>query len=242
MGIAQRQCGEEEFRQTLLEASAIAKELGDGDRLATAAIENNRGSYTTSEFGQREVVEALESALELVGEEQLTRRAMLNALLALELIFSAEVERRIQLADKAEGLARESGDERTLAFVLTRSFTAVMIPETLESRSQNLEEVAKLVKRVGDRAMLAQSAIFNASVAIELGDRDRLDLNMAQLSELAGERAEPFSIWASASLCALEALLNGGTEEAERLAGEAAQIGSDNGQATPSQILLPCSR
>ena len=155
LGIAQRQCGEEEFRQTLLEASAIAKELGDGDRLATAAIENNRGSYTTSGFGQREVVEALESALELVGEEQLTRRAMLNALLALELIFSAEVERRIQLADEAEGLARESGDERTLAFVLTRSFNAVMIPETLESRSKNLEEVAKLVERVGDPAMLA---------------------------------------------------------------------------------------
>ncbi len=50
LGEAQRQAGRPEFRTTLLDASRLAEELGDADRLARAALANNRGF--TSAFGE----------------------------------------------------------------------------------------------------------------------------------------------------------------------------------------------
>ncbi len=44
LGEAQRQAGNPELRQTLLDAAALAQELGDVDRLARAVLANSRGT------------------------------------------------------------------------------------------------------------------------------------------------------------------------------------------------------
>ncbi len=50
LGEAQRQVGNPEHRQTLLDAAELARELGDADRLARAVLANTRG--LTSQFGR----------------------------------------------------------------------------------------------------------------------------------------------------------------------------------------------
>ncbi len=50
LGEAQRQTGNPEFRQTLLDAAQLAQELDDADRLARAVLANTRG--LTSQFGR----------------------------------------------------------------------------------------------------------------------------------------------------------------------------------------------
>ena len=68
LGEAQRQVGEPEFRRTLLEASALAKDLDDSDLLARSAIANNRGFMSTAGLTDDGVLEMLEAAIEQTDE------------------------------------------------------------------------------------------------------------------------------------------------------------------------------
>ena len=47
LGEAQRQSGDAAYRETLLEASRIASELGDAELAARAALANSRGNAST---------------------------------------------------------------------------------------------------------------------------------------------------------------------------------------------------
>ena len=67
LGEAQRQAGEPGFRETLLEASRVALELGDADRAAAAALANNRGMQSVFGEVDEERIAALERALDLDG-------------------------------------------------------------------------------------------------------------------------------------------------------------------------------
>lgn len=49
LGVAQRQAGDDRFRTTLLEAAALARDLGDTDALGRAALANNRGDVALVE-------------------------------------------------------------------------------------------------------------------------------------------------------------------------------------------------
>ena len=111
----------------------MARELDDADRLARAAMANNRG--VTSAFGMvdEDRVEVLEAALEALDATDKLHRARLLALLAVELNFSGDFERRKQLSDDALELARSGDDQRTLAHVLTSRCVAIRAPTRLRS-------------------------------------------------------------------------------------------------------------
>ena len=84
LGRAQRQVGNREHRRTLLDAAALAQELGDADRLARAVLANSRGWCSQAGAVDSERVQALEAAAEALADED-PRRARVLALLALEL-------------------------------------------------------------------------------------------------------------------------------------------------------------
>ena len=66
LGEAQRQSGNPEYRQTLLDAAALAQELSDADRLCRAVLANGRGWVTATKFGavDSERVQALHATAE----------------------------------------------------------------------------------------------------------------------------------------------------------------------------------
>ena len=65
LGEAQRQAGRPEFRDTLLGAAALAEELGDAERIARAALANNRGFASAFGAVDEERVAVLRRAIEL---------------------------------------------------------------------------------------------------------------------------------------------------------------------------------
>ena len=136
LGDAQRQTGIPAYRETLLEASAIASDLKDADLAARAALANNRG--WVSRFGavDQERVAAIERALELDDPPQPARRARLLSLLAVELAHAPEHARRRALADEAVAIARRAGEPRTLAAALASSCYATWAPDTLARRAR----------------------------------------------------------------------------------------------------------
>ena len=190
LGEAQRQMGDPDFRQTLLDASAIASELRDGDRLAQAAIANNRGFMSFAGVTDDEVIGVLEEAIELTDAKDLERRATLLSLLTLELIWAGDLPRRLRLGEEALELARRSGDERTLAWVLWRRFNPTAVPETLGQRTEDMKELETIAERLGDPVLRAFAALYASTQTLESGDRARLDALVSDVERDRG-RAWP---------------------------------------------------
>ena len=231
LGEAQRQAGDADFRQTLLRAADLARELGDADRLVRAAIANSRGFQSTTGFEDEERVANLEAALDLLDPDELPRRAALLALLAQEQMWSGDLPRRRSLSDEAVELARRCGDPRTLAFVLWRRYTTISVPESLAERLANMSEMQALAERLGDTELRFWAAYHATCGAQEAGDLAGIERNLEVAERIAREVGQPVMIWLAMCSRHVRAMLAGRLEEAEAVADEAAQLGSDTGQS-----------
>ncbi len=168
LGDAQRQLGNPDYSETLLEASDLARELTDGRRMARAAEANTRGfSSVVGQVDQRRV-EALEAALELCEEDK--QRASLLSLLAVELSYAAELDRRLSLSAEAVKLARESGDRHALAWALARRQIAIAAPQTLTERLAEAEEVVALAEELDDPMLRYWASVWQGLPALDVGD------------------------------------------------------------------------
>ena len=75
LGGAQRWADADAFRQTLLDAAALAERLGDDEALVRAALANNRGGASRAGHVDAERVAVLERAIDVVGLHDSTERA-----------------------------------------------------------------------------------------------------------------------------------------------------------------------
>jgi class 3 adenylate cyclase/tetratricopeptide (TPR) repeat protein len=228
LGDAQRQLGDPEYGDTLLEACELAKELGDGPRIARAALANTRGF--TSVVGQVDErrIEALETALELCGKD--SRRAALLSLLAVELSYGADLERRMSLSAEAVNLARESGDRQALAWALARRQIAIAAPETLEQRLAEADEMVALADDLDDTMLRYWAHVWRAMDALEIGDLETQARHRAVQEEIAEATGQPMFHWVNTFAPALLATLAGEFELAEEITNRSAELGSESGQ------------
>ena len=185
LGGAQRWADADAFRQTLLDAAALAERMGDDDGLVRAALRNNRGGASRAGAVDTERVAVLERALEVVGPDDSPDRARLLATLAIELSQGAEWERRLALADEAVACARRLGDEVTLLRVLLHTTEATRLPPTLDQRIVDTEEMFDIAKRLGDPVLLGIAALREVRVMIEAADFDQVDEAMSVLEDVA---------------------------------------------------------
>ena len=183
-----------------------------------------------------EVIGVLEQAIELTDAKDLERRARLLSLLTLELIWAGDLPRRLRLGEEALELARRSGDDRTLAWVLWRRFNPTAVPETLEQRREDMRELEAIAERLGDPVLRVFAALYGSTQTMESGDRARLDALMRTLNATVDDLGQPVPRWATRWINAVAEFLAGRLDEAERLAEEAAQVGVDSGQ--PDAIAL----
>ena len=230
LGEAERQVGKASFRETLLEASRLAFELGDADRAAGAALANNRG--VQSFFGEvdEERLAALERALQLDRFANPGRCAHLMSLQALELQLGPDHERRRALVDKALALARDAGDPRALANVLRNSMPALTGPDTRELSSTLIEEFSARAKEARDPALEFWAADFEGFDKALRGELEPGEGNFGRTRALADDLGQPSLRWFALFHSACEALLRGNLAEAERFAEEALQAGGGAGQ------------
>ena len=235
LGEAQRQLGVADFRETLLEAAGVARRLGDDDRLARAALANTRGF--TSEIGNvdEERVEVLETAAQRLPADD-PRRADVVALLAMELSFDPDADRRVALAREALELARAAADDDTLLRVIDRYLFATWLPETLEERLELSVELVERAERSGDpfRRLLA----FNRRIyyVLEAGQADEADSCLETMRQIADAVPQPFFRWVVLYQSAMMSQLHGRLEEADAFAEEAVGVGTDSGE--PDAVLL----
>ena len=238
-GEAERQAGDAAYRTTLLGGARLAQQLNDPERLARAALANNRGIFSSGQGIDRERVSMLQSALDTYDPADSPTRAALLALLALELITDHDATVRDRLHDEAIAMARRVGDPRTLAIVLTQRCATQWTPsQTLAERQANLREAAELADRLDDALLIGHIAYLGAHAAMNTGDLDECDYQLERLNAVAESLAQPFMRWIYMMARAKRYVISGPGEEAERAAFAALEIGRRAGHPDATMWFL----
>jgi hypothetical protein len=240
LGVAQRKHGDARFRETLLEAARLGRRLGEPKLLVRAAIENTRGFVSDAGEVDTERVAMLEAALEAVGSGDSRERAVLLGMLAFELTFAPDRERRVALADEALGVARRLDDERTLCYVLGARSMPIWAPETLDERLACTAESVRLADGLGDPLARFHALHWRGVALVQTGEIDELRRVVRRQRELAGRLGEPSARWLALYDEATVAAMGGRLADAEVLASEALEIATDSGQ--PDALSLYASQ
>jgi hypothetical protein len=230
LGVAQRKHGDAAFRETLLEAARLARHLDEPKLLVRAAVENTRGFVSDAGDVDTERVAMLEAALDAVGVDDSRERAVLLGMLAYELSFAPDRERRVALADEALAVARRLGEPRTLCYVLGARSMPIWAPETLDERLACSEESVHLADGLRDPLARFHALHWRSVALVQAGEMDELQRVVGRLAELAGRLGEPSARWLARYDQATVATIGGRLGEAERLATEALEIATESGQ------------
>ena len=229
-GDAERRAGDPGFRSTLLEAGRLARELDDSERLARAALANNRGFFSATAGVDRERVAMLDAALAAHPDGDSAVRARLLAHLAVELVADPDWPRRAAISDDALAMARRVGDLRTLGRTLNSRYTALWGPRTVQERLSNAREAIELAERIDDPGLTFDAAHFGAHAAMEAGDLVLADRLLERAGCVAEQLGQPIIHWYIAVGRAKRCAINGSPDEAEQLSYAALDIGRTTGQ------------
>jgi class 3 adenylate cyclase/tetratricopeptide (TPR) repeat protein len=238
LGEAQQGAGQEGFRQTLLDAAALATARHDAGALARAALANTRGMYVSvSGVVDVERVAVLESALAVLSPDDSPVRAELLATLALELTFSGARERRVALSDEALAMARRLGDPGTLVRVLARRHYTLGDPSTLGQRLAAAAELLALTEGLGGPVSIAWAWWLRARAGIQAGEVDETRQALDRAEAIATDLGHPTLQWFAAMMRGTYLPMTGRLEEAERQVLEAARLGESTGQPDAALFL-----
>lgn len=236
LGEAQRQIGDGEYRQTLLEAARIASALGSASFATAAALANSSGTYSGIGEVDAERLRAIERALELDDPPTPARRARLLALEALELGWDPDALRRRRLADEAVGLARIAGDPLVLGSVLRNAVLAFTSPDTLDLRAQIAEELALVSKAAQDPALEFWGHVVDFNLAMEKCEAASAERALERMERGAQQLGQPLLLWNAAYSRAGWMLPRGHLAAAEELAEHAFGVGQQSGETIAAVI------
>ncbi len=229
LGTAQRQMGDPVFRDTLLDAARRAAAIDDTDRLVSAAVANDRGFFSIAGAIDSDKIEILEVALGRLAPDR-PERALVLASLASELTYGSPLERRRALADEAVAIAESSGDDATVVWVLNHVYVPLLVPQLVEASLDRTADALIRAERSGDPVLKFFAAGFRACTATYLGDVEETNRQLESLPVWAGQLDQLSLKWVSAWVRGGQAQIAGDIDEAERLATEALQLGTDCGE------------
>ena len=232
LGEVQLDQGDLGFRQTLLDAGRAALREGLTDLAARAGVSNFRGLASIITGVDRERVELLEATLTAVGDEQSPTFALLLATWAAEVIYdpTVPVDRRLEAADQAVSIARQSGDARVVAEVMLRSGPATLVPERWEGGPARSAEAIAVANVAGDPTLQAMTRGAAASAHLGVGDFEVARSLAVEALTIAERDCPPFvklyARWISVQYLAYQGDLNAAEEANNELREFAGQIGA----------------
>jgi len=229
LGEAQRQVGHPGYRQTLLDAAALARELGDTDCLCRAVLANTRGSVAQAGAVDSERVQALEAAAKALADDD-PRRARVLSLLALELHHHSDPARCRRLAAEAIEIARAVEDPAALAYTLNNSIFAIVAPDSLQERKRLTDELVELARRLDDPRLSFGTGLRQWDVAWEAGDRPQAESALVAMRTVSASMPEPMFAWQLLVREGVLAVIQRDLQAAEQWATQAFQTGTASGQ------------
>ena len=233
LGRAQQRLAQPQYRDSLLEASRLARRANDPERLTTAVLANNRGWWSNTSAIDDERIEYIEVALAHSPDDDLSARAKLLSAWALENVrHSAVRDEVLSAAKRALDLAEESEDPHALALVFAHRYAVLhaLFEDPAECALMN-DRLMSLANRLGDRQMRLSAAVGTAQSRLGLGEFSIAERYINEAVRLAEVHADPARTWLLRTWQAMRQGARGDFDDAERLAAEALELGTQSEQA-----------
>jgi DNA-binding SARP family transcriptional activator len=228
-GEAHGRAGEDAAAKTaFLDAAAVARRAGLGERLARAALGYGGRWVWTAMRDDSIVIPLLEEGLAALPEEDSPLRARLLARLAagpLKALGDASRERRFALSAEAVAMARRLGEREVLAWTLDGRKVAIWGPDTLEEHWRVIQELREMAEATREPEQLVDAHICALIMIFERFEVHRFDAEYARAEAAARALRQPGQRWLVAVMAPMHALLVGRLADAERLIEEAFAIG-----------------
>jgi class 3 adenylate cyclase len=219
-GEARRRIGDPSHREVLLEAGRLAERVGDGPRMATAALANGRGWQSDATGIDTERVGALEAAIAALGTADANKHALLLARLAVEKLYEPDRTQRVALIDEALEVARTENDPYTVALVIMSRHNVILSHETITERREENLELGRLADELGDPNLRFQTRAYGCFWRYQVGDLDGARVAAREAGEISRALAQPqfewVATWEEAALTRLAGDLDASSELVER--------------------------
>jgi tetratricopeptide (TPR) repeat protein len=230
LGVAQRDAGSAEYRDTLHRAGALARRLGSADLVAEAALANFRGFWSTSGTVDEERIDELQAAREALDDRDSPTTARILATTAVELGYDEDEGRRLELADDALAMARRLDQPATLAYLLRTWELVHRLPWYLNQRAAVIAEHEALADTLGDPVERFWSVDMGSIVALERGDADRFHALVPRVLPAATATGQRLLDWIGGFVVVSAHVIHGEWDEAEALMERTHQVGEECGQ------------
>ncbi|MFL5861879.1 MAG: ATP-binding protein [Solirubrobacteraceae bacterium] len=222
-GEALLRAGEPEAaRAAFTEARAMALRRGDDRLLARAAL-GFAGLGIAIVDLDVEAIARLEEALARADDAAL--RSRVQARLAVELYYAADRTRSDLHSGAAVATARACGDASALASALSARHVALWRPDGLNERLSVADEMIAAAREAGDRYAELQGHNWRVADLFELGEMTAWREEIARHARLAADLRLPAYEWYTPLWSAVDAMLAGRSEDAERLGLAAKEAG-----------------
>lgn len=219
-----RRAGDATARDAFLRAATVARDAGDGERLARAAL-GYAGGWEWWRYEPR-VVDLLEAALRALPEHEDLSRARVLARLGLALRRSPTSERALAVIGEAEGIARRVGDGATLAAVLEAKQVVTFDPSAAPGSDLALtDEIARLAENAGDREAVALHRLTRSLHLLRAGDAAAAERELDACAALIEDLRQPVLRWRLGGSRWTFAFLAGDMKRCEALARDTYEIG-----------------
>jgi DNA-binding SARP family transcriptional activator/tetratricopeptide (TPR) repeat protein len=225
-------------RTTLLRAYEVARALGDEHRQAASVLAVNRGFFSRIGRIDRELVAALEHAIDAQSTGDTPELAELLAVLASELVWAPDPERCVELSDRALAMARDAGNTRTLARVLLLRNLTIGSPDSLSQRVAECDELLSIAEELRDPALKFQAAFHRSGTAMEAGNVDAANAMVELAGQLAQELHQPSLLFLTSMMRTARRILEGALDEAERGAYTTFELGQQANQGPEALIFF----
>jgi hypothetical protein len=178
-------------------------------------------------------IRLLEEALDMLPDEDSVLRSRVLAALSLELYFTPEQKRGVQVGNEGIAMARRVGDDEALAFALACAHTALSDPGHLDVRLTVGTELVGVSERTGNPELAYIGHVCRACDLLELARVDDARRSAHAAAELVEDLGQPMQRYYVTWLHSTLALLEGRFDDAQRLADESLEIGiaADNPDA-----------
>jgi DNA-binding CsgD family transcriptional regulator len=229
LGVAEKRVSDSEEARTLfMEAAGLARQLGDAEKLARAALGFAR-SWATIGQEDEAAVGLLREAEAAMGDDPTALRAQVLSRLAGQMMYSLPPGDVYSLSKRAVETARRAGDPVALARALQTHHVAMWQPQFLEERMTAADEILEIARA----AQIEEIALWSHRPRIAdltaMGRIDEAEAELAVYTDLADAYRQPIYIWQAAVRRAMLATFRGRLQEAEKRATEAFAVGQRAG-------------
>lgn len=230
LGAGQRGLADEAGFETLDGALAAAREIGDAERFAEAALAfAHSGAMADESAVHDRLLDVYAEALAGLGDRDPARRARLLGHLAVGWAFVRGGPEARRAVDEALGLIGDVDDDVTRIDVLTTVRRSLSGTLALDLQERTEEELLSLAERLDDPGARARALLWRSNTVIERGSGDELEALLHEADGVvAGLRMAHYHHTLAYTRAAV-AMLRGDLGQGEALVEEAAAIGRRRG-------------